>query len=305
MRTMLVADLITTLANATDKRDLVIISSDGSNVTAANPVFQSNENRDVPAVLINTLGNGSFKKFEIYPYNFRFTTQLSGDAANVIPIYSITYPTGNARVDSFSNQFTGGIVIKHWNDNQKAYETDKIVPIEVIGSSNTVAVADVKVAFKATMATLIGTGKGKYFASVVHTAETSSVYTLNDTDYFVELVGDLRWWNFVKTNGSNLAVTGEDAVKLERELAPNSGYNRPTDLDNDLYAASNFIADASVPAYDIISIFTSQDRQRELVLGSGGFETECHIYVPHTAYATTFTILINFLTLLSSTDSKS
>jgi len=277
---MLVANaLVTTVAAAVNKGDLIILNPNGTPYdTMLTPIDVSDKN--APYVLLNALGNGSFKKFEIYP-NMSYKGQLSGSATNVIPHYDITYPIGNARTDSFGNQFEGGIVVKQWNENHNAYETRKILSVEVIGTNGTVANADVKVAFKAAMASITGTGIGKYITTATHTTDVSSVFNLLDTTYFIELIGDLRWWDLVKTNGSNLAVTGADAVKFEKELAPNSGYHHATELNNDLYAESNFIADASEDAYDIVSIFTSQEAQRALVLGSGGFITECHVYTPH------------------------
>ena len=143
------------------------------------------------------------------------------------------------------------------------------------------------------METLVGT----YIASPsVHTAQTSSVYNLIDTNTHIELVGDLRNWALVKTEGLNLANTGADILKLERELAANSGFHY-TENETELYASSNFITDVTA-VYDIITIETIATAQRPLLPNAAGFPKTLHIAIPHTAVAT-FNKVVTFLNTLS------
>lgn len=299
MRTMFIVKALATAAMASAKGDLSFVNPDGTLCDFL--VSPTNLNRDAPFSLVNALGNGSFKTFELNPYNFNFRSQLSGSATNVVPVYSITYPTGNARTDSFTNQFTGGIVVKVLDKDKNVFLTKKLIPVEVIGAAAVPTIAEVLVAFKAAMASI--TGAGNYIASATHTASTSSVFTLTDTNTFISLTGDLRTWVMTKTNGSDLSVSGKSIAKLERELAPNSGYIRDTELDNPLYSPSNFIADTSVAAYDLITIETSTDAQRPLVLGSGGFKTTLHIAIDHSLQAATYDKILAFLTKLKASPS--
>lgn len=224
--------------------------------------------------LINSLGNGSVKTFSINPFNVFQVSETDAATAAVAPKYTITYPGGNARIDSMTNQFVGGIVVKELDKDKNVWNTKKIIPIEVLGSSTYVANSDVVVAFKAAMATI--TGSGNYIASATHTSTTSSVFNLTSDDTYIELTGDLRWFPLVRTNGMNYTITGADVAKLERELAPNSGYNMATELDNDMYETSNFIADTAA-SYNFVTLVTVAEAQRPLMPNAGGFPKTLHI----------------------------
>ena len=151
--------------------------------------------------LFNALGNGSLKHFSINPFDVYQVNETSGATSNVTPKYNITYPTGNAQTDSFGNQFVGGIVVKKLDVDKNVWNTKKIIPVEVIGSSGVVTNANVVIAFKAAMDTI--TGSGNYIASVSHTSTTASEFVLTDDKTYIELTGDLRWFNLVKTKGMN------------------------------------------------------------------------------------------------------
>lgn len=224
--------------------------------------------------LFNALGNGSVKHFSINPFDVWQVAETSGATANVAPKYTITYPGGNARIDSMTNQFVGGVVVKELDKDKNVWNTKKIIPIEVLGSDNYVTNADVVIAFKAAMATI--TGSGKYVASASHTSTTSSVFNLTDDKTYIELTGDLRWFPLVRVNGMKYTISGADVAKLERELAPNSGYNKVTELDNDMYEASNFIADPTA-TYNFVTLVTRAQAQRPLMPNAAGFPKTLHI----------------------------
>lgn len=300
MRTMMIANSLVTALNPTAKGALGLINPNGTACDFL--VSPQSPSVEAPFVFVNSLGNGSIKNFQLNPYEFNVRSQLSGSATNVVPTYSITYPTGNARVDSFTNQFQGGIIVKKFDKDKNVFNTVDILNVEVIGAGTVVTAVEVKAVFKTAMATLIGVGKA--FASVAHTAETSSIYTLNNTLYRIDLVGDLRHWVLTKINGSSLAVTGADAVKFERELAANSGYIMATEMDNPMYADSNFIADATETAYDIITIETQNTiGQRKLLPNSAGFVKTLDIYIPHSAKAAVYDVILAFLVKLKASPS--
>lgn len=230
--------------------------------------------KDTVIDFINALGNGSTRGFTLNPFNFIYTKELSGSATSIAPTYSITYPTGNARTDSMTDQFLGGIVVKKFDKDKNVFNPIAIKNVEVIGANGVVTNADVKVAFKAAMASLIGAGLP--IASVAHTVETSSIYTLNDTNYYIELVGDLRWWKLVKVNGVDLSLRGTDVAKFERELAPNMGYIH-SDTENKLFEDSNFITDKAA-TYNCVVLTTKTDSQRPLLPNAAGFPKELYLY---------------------------
>ena len=222
--------------------------------------------------LINSLGNGSVKTFTINPFNVWQVSEESGATANVTPKYSITYPTGNARTDSFGNQFQGGIVVKQLDKAKNVYNTKKIINVEVLGTNGSVANSDVVVAFKAAMATI--TGAGKYITSATPDA-SPAVFNLGSDDIYIELVGDLRWFSLKRTNGMVYTISGADVALMERELAPNSGFIE-SDSDSDLYEKSNFIADKTA-TYNFITLTSMMDAERPLLPNAAGFPKTLHI----------------------------
>lgn len=223
---------------------------------------------------INSMGNGSVRTFTLNPFDFSYSYSDSGSATSVVPSYSITYPTGNARTDSMTDQFVGGIIVKQFHPDKNIWKTLDVYSVEVLGANGVVPNADVKVAFKAAMAAITGTGK--YIATAVHTAETSSVFNLGDANYYIELVGDLRWWKMVRTAGVNLSYSGKDVAKFERELAPNMGYIDSSD-DAKLFANSNFIADTSA-VYNVVTLVTRTEAQRPLLPNAAGLPKELHLF---------------------------
>lgn len=290
MRTLFVMNSLgTTLPTA--KGDTTIINPDGTisdGVAIPTGALATAKNAEIG--VINALGNGSTKFFGINPFNFTFRGEQSGAANSIVPKYTITYPTNtNQMTDSFGVQFQGGIVVKVFDKDINVFKTKVIKTVEVIGAGGIVLVADVKAAFKTAMETLVGT----YIASPsVHVAQTSSTYNLIDTNTHIELTGDLRNWNLVKTEGLSLAITGVDVRKFERELAANSGFHY-TENETELYAASNFISDTSIN-YSFITIETATIAQRPLVLGSGGFTKTLHIAIPATN-TTLYTKIMDYL----------
>ena len=303
MRTMFVANTLVTALNPTVKGALGLINPNGTACDFL--VSPTNTNRDAPFTFVNSLGNGSVKTFRLNPYNFNFHSQLSGQAGgvaatDVVPSYAITYPTGNARTDSFGNAFVGGIVVKKFDKDKNVFITKKLLSVEVYGNAGVVLNSDVVIAFKAAMASI--TGAGNWIASAVHTTTVSSVFTLSDTTTQISLTGDLRNWIMPKTNGESFVVNGIDAVKFERELMPNAGYHAGEN-DVDLFDRSNFIADPTCVAYDIIVIETKSDTQRQLLPGAINFETRLFIYVPHTAQTLVYDKILAFLVKLKATPS--
>lgn len=304
MRTMMVANTLVTDGNPSAKGAIGLKNTLSAAINITNaptpPAVTSPAVTDVNGVIqfINSLGNGSIKTFSINPLNFNFSTKESG--SYTAATYSITYPTGNVRTDSFGMQFEGGIVVKKLDTGKNVYNTTKILNVEVIGSNGVVTAADVKVAFKAAMATLISDGSTILpIKSVIHTAETSSVYTLNSTDWYIELTGDLRAFTLTKTKAVDEINSGAKAVAFEKELAPNSGYNNTLDKFEGAFADSNFIADASV-VYDIITVTSMATAQRPLLPNAAGFTTQLHIYVPHSAKAAVYDKIVAYLTALKA-----
>ena len=247
--------------------------------------------------VINSLGNGSTKQFSINPFNFTFRSELSGSATSIVPLITVAYPTagGNVITDSFTNQFVGGIIVKLFNKDKNVFNTKAIIPVSFVGASTSATVNEAVAAFKVAMANI--TGSGKYAASVSHTSTTSSAYTLTDTNTYIELVGDLRNWVVTKTQGLNLANTGVDILKFERELAANSGYHFG-ERETELFATSNFITDTTA-VYDIVTIETMMEAQRPLLPNAAGFAKTLHIAIPHTAVAE-YNKLIDYLGKLQS-----
>lgn len=273
MRTMFVCNSLAS-TYPTAKGALAVKMPDGS----FSDLLSGVDNLDKNAVIdfINAMGNGSVRTFSLNPFDFDYHFVATGSATSVVPKYDITYPTGNARVDSMTNQFNGGIVIKTKDSNNNIFKPKEVLNIEVIGANaGYVTVAEVKVAFKAAMATI--TGSGKVIASATHTAETSSVFNLTSDDSYIDLVGDLRNWKLVRTNGVDLSIRGTEAVKFERELAPNMGYHFDGQEENNLFAASNFIADPAA-LYNIITIITRTTAQRPLLPNAAGLPKELHMY---------------------------
>lgn len=300
MRTMMIANTLVADGNPTAKGAI------GLKDAAGNPsnfiTSPANSNPNGLFQLVNSLGNGSVKTFTINPNNFNFHSQLSGYTADIVPTQSIIYPTGNVRTDSFGMQFEGGIVVKKLDTNKNVWNTTKILNVEVIGTAGVVLATDVVAAFKAAMLTLISTTDMKLpIKSVVHTAGTSSVYTLNDNNWFIQLTGDLRSFLFPKVNGESYINTGAEAVLFEKELATNSGYNNTLDKFEGAYADSNFIADPAA-VYDIITISTRAVAQRPLLPNAAGFDKTLHIYVPHTAQAAVYDVIVKYLTFLKNSN---
>ena len=247
--------------------------------------------------VVNSLGNGSVKNFTINPFNFTFRSELSGSATSIVPLQTVSYPTtgGNVITDSFTNQFVGGIVVKVFDKDKNIFNTKKIIAVNFIGASTSATVVEAVAEFKAAMATITGTGN--YVASASHISTTSSVFTLTDTNTYIELVGDLRNWVNVKTQGLNLANTGTDIQKLDRELAANSGYHFG-ERETELFNSSYFIADTNA-VYDIVTIETMTEAQLPLLPNAAGFAKVLHIAIPHTAVAE-YTKLITWLGRLQS-----
>ena len=301
MRTMMIANTLVTDGNPTAKGAIGLKDAVGnpSNFIAS----PANTDPNGMFQFINSLGNGSVKTFTINPNNFNFHVQLSGYAAEVAPVQSITYPTGNVRTDSFTNQFEGGIVVKKLDAYKNVYNTTKIVNVEVIGATTgIVTAAEVVTAFKAAMLTLTSTtDMTNPIKSVAHSTGVSSVYTLNDNAWYIQLTGDLRQFIFPKTEGASYINTGADAVLFEKELATNSGYNNTLDKFEGAFANSNFIAD-STAVYDIITIVTRATAQRPLLPNAAGFDKQLHIYVPHTAQAAVYDKIVAYLTALKASN---
>lgn len=282
MRTLMIMNSLAT-GLPTVKGDTVFIHPDsGTVMDLLTTAAMTNKNGLIDVV--NSLGNGSVKHFSINPFDFDFTSELSGSATSIVPKYVTSYPLtgGTVITDSFTNQFVGGVVVKVFDKDKNVFNTKKIIPVTFIGAASAVTVVEAVAAFKAAMATI--TGAGLYVASVVHTSTTSSAWTLTDTTTMIELTGDLRNWTNVKTEGLDLSNRGTDIAKLERELAPNSGYHFDTELGNELYANSNFITDTTA-VYDIVSITTRTIAQRPLLPNAAGFVKTLHIAIPHTAVA--------------------
>ena len=299
MRTMMIANSLVANGAPTAKGGLGFLNTLGNaiDMTTSPIVSPAITDRNGMIQIVNALGNGSVKTFTINPFHFDFHSQLSGTSggnavSDITPKHTITYPVGSgyAKTDSFGMQFEGGIVVKKLDTDKNVYNTKKILNVEVIGTAGQVLVSDVVTAFKAAMETLISNGTTKLakdypIASRTHTSTTSSEFVLNSNDWFIELVGDLRWFNMPKVEGVSYVNTGVDAAKFERELASNDGFHH-SELDVDLYAKSNFIADtASNVVYDIITITTKANAQRPLLPNAAGFDKQLYIYVLHTAVA--------------------
>lgn len=299
MRTMMIANTLVTDGNPSAKGAIGLKDAVGNpSDFLASP---ANSNVNGMYQLINSLGNGSVKTFTINPNNFNFHTQESGYAADITPKHTITYPTGNVRTDSFGMQFLGGIVVKKLDPDKNVYNTKYIKSVEVIGTNGVVAATDAVAGFKAAMLTLIGDGSAVLpIKSVSHSTTVSSVYILNDNTWFIELTGDLRWFNLPKVEGISYVNTGADAVKFERELASNDGFHH-SEWDVDIYAKSNFIADATA-VYDIITVVTKATAQRLLLPNAAGFDKQLHIYVPHTAKAAVYDKIVAYLTELKASN---
>ena len=246
--------------------------------------------------LINALGNGSVKTFTINPFDVYQVSETSGATSDVAPKYTITYPGGNARIDSMTNQFVGGVVVKVLDKAKNVWNTKQIIPIEVLGSDNYVTNANAVIAFKAAMATI--TGSGNYVASATHTSTTSSVFNLTSDDTYIELTGDLRHFPLVRFNGMKYTISGADVAALERELAPNSGYQMATELDNDLYEKTNFIADTA-EAYNFVTLVTVAQAQRPLMPNAAGFPKTLHLAFLKDS-GTVDTLFANFKTFIDT-----
>ena len=301
MRTMMIANTLVTDGNPTAKGAIGLKDALGnpSNFIAS----PANTDPNGMFQFVNSLGNGSVKTFTINPNDFNFHSQLSGYAAEVVPVQSITYPTGNVRTDSFTNQFEGGIVVKKLDAYKNVYNTTKIVNVEVIGATTgVVTAAEAIAAFKAAMLTLISTtDMTKPIKSVTHLTTVSSVYTLNANEWYIQLTGDLRQFIFPKTEGASYINTGADAVLFEKELATNNGYNNTLDKFEGAFADSNFIADPTA-VYDIITVVTRATAQRPLLPNAAGFDKPLHIYVPHTAQVAVYDKIIAYLTALKASN---
>lgn len=250
--------------------------------------------------LINSLGNGSVKTFTINPFDVYQVSEESGKRdgqaiSNVAPKYTITYPTGNARTDSFGNQFVGGIVVKELDKDKNVYNTKKIIPIEVVGSAGVVSNADVVTAFKAAMATITGTGN--YISTATPNA-SPAVFNLTDDKTYIELTGDLRYFPLIRTNGMKYTISGVEVAKLEKELASNSGYQKATELDNELFELDNFIADTSAE-YNFVTVVTTAQAQRPLLPNAAGFPKTLHIAFLKDG-GTVDTIFANFKTFINT-----
>lgn len=276
MRTMFVCNSLAS-TYPTTKGALAVKMPDGSFSDLTSGV----DNIDKNAVIdfLNSMGNGSVRTFTLNPFDFEYRFEATGSAASVTPKYNITYPTGNARVDSMTNQFTGGIVIKRKDANNNIFKSEKILNVEVIGANaGYVTVAEVLAAFKTAMASI--TGSGNIIASDSHTGSTSSIFNLTSDDSYIDLVGDLRHWKLVRTNGVDLSISGVEVAKLERELAPNMGYHFDGQEENDLFAASNFIVDPTA-VYNVITLTTRTSSQRPLLPNSAGFNKVLHLFFLH------------------------
>lgn len=302
MRTMMIAN--TSVANGlpTAKGALGLRDALGNAIDMTSGTIGSPANADRNGMLqfVNSLGNGSVKTFTINPNDFSFTTQESGYTAEVAPKYTILLPTGNVRTDSFGMQFVGGIVVKKLDVDKNVYVTKYIKAVEVIGTNGVVAAADAITAFKAAMVLLTGDGSAVLPIKSV-SGTTTLTYLLNDTTWFVELTGDLRWFNLVKTEGMSYVNTGADAVKFEKELMSNSGGNNTLDKFEGAFADSNFIADSTVN-YDIITITTRATAQRPLLPNAAGFDKQLHIYVLHSAKAAIYDKLVVYLAALKASN---
>lgn len=296
MRTMFIGNSLVTNGTPTAKGAIGLKQADGAACNFLSSAAITNPNALME--FIQSMGNGSIKTFTLNPLSFNFHTQLSGTANgntinDIAAKYNITFPTGNAQTDSFGMEFLGGIVVKELIPDQNVYRTRKILSVNVVGTNGTVAVADVKAAFKAAMSTLT-----TYISSQTYAAQDASAeYVLTNANYYIELVGDLRFWTLGKTQGMSFVNTGADAIKFEKELAPNSGYSNTIDKVDGLYAESNFIADVT-KVYDIITVETMTIAQRPLLPNAGGFPKVLHIYVDHDAKVAVFDKIVAFLTAL-------
>lgn len=271
MRTLFIVNSLAT-TNPTAKGALAVKLVDGF-VTDLTNVRAMVKGKDFFIDLLNSLGNGSVKQFSLNPFNSQFVSETSGATSNVAPKYNITYPTGNARVDSGTNQFQGGIVVKEFDKDKNVWNTKKILNVEVIGSGSYVANSDVVTEFKAQMATI--TGAGKYVTSASHTSTTASEFNLLNNEIYIELVGDLRWFKLTRTNGMIYINSGVEVAKLERELAPNSGF-QINEMETETFASSNFIADASAE-YNMVVIKTLADAERPLLPNAAGLPKTLYV----------------------------
>lgn len=281
-------------------RQLFIVNANGSSAPTVKGGFAFNfkgsyvniaaDLPSAPAVndvieMVNSLGNGSIKTFTFNPFNFNFVAKDSG--ADVADQYSFSFPSGS--INPVTDYVTGGIVISKWDSDKNVLKTLKLIPI----SLSTSLWSDVRVAVVTAL-----TAASTYF--VGHGANgQSDTYTTTMYDLSVTFTGDLTGITVNKIFGGKEAITGVDVAKFERELAPNMGANNTVDKA-EYFADSNFIADTTVN-YDVITLTTKTEAQRDLVKGSDGFVKTVHIYTKSDAGGKAIkTALVGFLTKLKA-----
>lgn len=268
MRTMMIANSLVT-ADSTVKGALGVKDTNGAYTDMTALLANTDKQRSLQ--LVNFLGNGSIKTFEINPFNFSFTSKESGTLTKAI--YTFSYPSGNVSYIQNVNIFQGGIVIKRFDTDKNVFKTEKIIDITLNAPAGVLAYSAVKTAIVAALAK--ADIAAKYIFSV---ASTDTVYTLKDMEVHIELTGDCKYIGLVKTPGIDNRITGTTVQLADRETASNSGYHH-SEEDNDLYAMSNFIADPSL-VYDVVTIVSKGNPQRVLLPNAGGFDTVCNIYTP-------------------------
>ena len=268
MRTMMIANSLVT-ADSAVKGALGVKETSGAYTNMA--ALLANTDRQRSLQLVNFLGNGSIKTFEINPFDFSFTSKESGTLTKAI--YTFKYPTGNVSYIQNVNIFQGGIVIKRFDTDKNVFKTEKIIDITLNAPAGVLAYSAVKTAIVAALAK--ADIAAKYITSV---ASSDTVYTMNDLEVLIELTGDCKYIGLVKTPGIDNRITGKTVQLADRETASNSGFHH-TEWETELYASSNFIADPAV-VYDVITIVSKGNPQRPLLPNSGGFPTVCNIYTP-------------------------
>ena len=251
-----------------------------------NPYVQAEPSKDDVFTLINSLGNGSVKTFAINPYNMNIRTKRSGN--NTADHVTFAFPSGSI-VPSGVTGVVGGIVIQKMDKDKNITNNVKLIPFELA----TTLWSDVKTAVYALLSPL--TTLGTLDAG-------NNKFTWVDEDMLITFIGDLSNIIPTATRGLKEIISGEDIIKLERELAPNMGSFNSMDQDYD-FATSNYIADKSTQ-YDIITIETQAPAQRPLILGSQGFITTLHICVPVVNFNTVTTPLIKLFTYIKETGAK-
>lgn len=253
MRTLMVAKAIMATHIAATKGGFNFFKNGSLKMIGAAAPLVFGKNDTLDAINVIDAVNGTAKVFSLNPFNFNYSLKEHG--TDTADFTTITYPTGNY---TLTEPFTGGIVIKEYNDARNSWDTKLIKEFE----TSSTAWATIQAEIVAVLDTLTG-----YLTKVSATKYTHTKHNIR-----VDFVGSLNVLKAVKTFGEVATITGADVRRLEVELSTQRGGGQYNQNDEVLYSDVNFLSELS-KNYDLLTIQTQMPSERSLLPESDGFET--------------------------------